>query len=256
MPITSKFKIVAIKEYPNGGLFSNVNKTLEFLYHNQHFENVIWYLTSQNQGPFCYIKEGEELFSHIFEQYHIKLNDKIATYPNSIKEKINQIQCYKNREKLKVYNPIFNRYFKIKDDINDIVLRKSENFNENTIGILVRGDKLKNEQPTKKMPSLEKYLNAVKHLNIQDPNFFLSIDNMKDLYLFKHMFAPNYHTDIRRSKNNTIEPHLHLMGTEKDLIDSFVEVFLLSKCKYLIHPVSNMATTSLIMNNEQKSIFI
>jgi hypothetical protein len=43
---------------------------------------------------------------------------------------------------------------------------------------------------------------------------------------------------------------------KEELEDIFLEVALLSKCDILIHCASNMARISLVMNKNQKSIFL
>jgi hypothetical protein len=85
------------------------------------------------------------------------------------------------------------------------------------------------------------------------------IDNNNDLEFYKSSLTPNYYSEIKRASNNGANS-LHRSSSEymtlEDLEDILVDVLLLSKCDILIHSVSNMATSSLLINMNQQSICV
>ena len=110
------------------------------------------------------------------------------------------------------------------------------------------------------IPALDIYSNAIDKIDkTKKTKYFLRIDNEKDLEYYKNKYYPNYQTSITRSKDN-IEDSLHVSNNKylllDDLENTYLEVALLSVSDILVHCVSNMATASLYMNMNQKSICV
>jgi hypothetical protein len=112
------------------------------------------------------------------------------------------------------------------------------------------------------MPTREQYSEVIHEYQRQYPAtdlvFFLCVDNSDDLAYYQRICSPypTLYTEIRRSGAIQVEPHLSTIGTERDIADAVVEVELCAMCDVLIHPVTNMATTSLFMNPVQISRYL
>jgi hypothetical protein len=249
------------------GFFSTFNKLITYCVDYPNITKIKYNITSFAKGhPMSFIKEGEELFSKIFDEYDEKkpVNRTINAlkYENERITTVNAVNFYgENRIKLQPFNDAYKKYVKIKQNIQDKINTKLKLLKENveqTVGIFIRSNALQHEQPNHKMPRREDYDNALKQIDLtKNTRYFFCIDNEDDLNYFKTKYTPNYYTDIRRTDNiHNSEPHKKTMGTLKDLEDSFIEVALLSECDTLLHCVSNMTTASLYMNMNQKSVFV
>jgi len=222
--------------------------------------------SSNPSTAFSYIKENEELFSKLFEEYDEGLETtKTISGINYQNERITGVNAYNfyndNRNNLQPFNDAYIKYIKVKSYIQEKINKKVNELKKDSdqiIGIFIRSNALAGEQPSKKMPSREEYINAID--NIKKSNnvkYFFCIDNQDDLDYFKEIYTPNYYTDIRRTSNtNDGEPHTKTMGTLEDLENSFIEVIIMSQCDILVHCVSNMVTASLYINMNQQSICV
>ena len=251
------------------GFFANFINLIQFLVDIPNITKITYDVKSPSSGPIAFIKEGEELYSKIFQPYDE--GKPITKTITSIREDFNNIYLgggtgsYKyygdKRIKLQPVHDAFIKYIKVKENIqkkiNEKLLQLKED-SEQIIGIFIRSNALAVEQPNKKMPRREDYDNAISNIDLSKKSkYFFCIDNEDDLNYFKNKYNPHYYTDIRRTSNKTNgEPHTKTMGTLKDLEDTYIEVALLSNCHILLHCLSNMATASLYMNMNQKSIFI
>ena len=256
-----------IKSVPTSGFFSNFNKLITYLTDHPDITKITFnmFSTAPNTA-FSFIKEGEELFSKLFEVY-----DEQKPITNTIigeiyeNERItgkNASNYYnENRNNLQPFHDAYIKYIKIKPElqnkINDTISELKKD-SEQLIGIFIRSNSLAGEQPSGKMPRREEYDSAIDKIDkSKKTKYFLCIDNEDDLEYFKNKYQPNYYTDIRRSSNkNDGEAHVNTVGGLDQLEKSFIEVVLLSSCDTLIHCVSNMVTASLYMNMNQKSIFV
>jgi hypothetical protein len=250
------------------GFFSNFNKLLTYLVDHPTITKIDYQMKSFGQGsPFSFIKEGEELFSKLFEPYdenkEITETLEKENYDNTRITGPGAANYYnENRTQLQPFHDAYKKYIKIKPEIQKKIDEKinmlKEGSPEQIIGIFIRSDALANEQPTGKMPTREDYKRVLDSIDkTKKTKYFLCIDNNDDLEYYKEHYKPNYYTNIRRSTNNTNgEPHRNTMGTLEELENSFIEVVLLSQCNILLHCLSNMVTASLYMNINQESKFV
>ncbi len=246
-----------------GGFFSNFNKVVTHLAHTEDVSRVTWNLKGQPYGAFAY--ECEELFSNLFEQYNTEKqisNTSIVTdfkYLNYTGKNTHDLYLGENTWRYNL-NEVYKKYFHptkiLQDAINtvDSYFSKIEGVK---VGILKRNQLLKCEQVSNCMPCVDSYLNMLK--SIDSVNLcVLSIDNNTDLNLFKTTIDTKitYSTGIRRTNKDTdTEPHF-TPSSIYDAINYFIDVYMLSKCNYLIHPVSNMATAALYFNPNLKSVYL
>jgi hypothetical protein len=256
-----------IQSAPYMGFFANFNKLITYLVDNPSTTKITYDMRSH--GPttaFSYIKENEELFSKIFDDYDEGLEtSKIINGSHFQSNRISHVNAYNyyngNRNNLQPFNDAFNKYIRIKPHIQqkiDIHVNELKNNADQIIGIFVRSNALADEQPSKIMPSREEYINTIEQIpKSNNVKYFFCIDNEEELNYYREIYKPNYFTNIRRTKNiNDGEPHTKTMGTLEDLEDSFIEVCIMSKCDILVHCISNMVTASLYMNMNQQSICV
>lgn len=256
-----------IQSAPASGFFSNFNKLITYLVDNPTITKITFDMRSHGPSTaFSYIKENEELFSKLFEDYDEGLETTKSIISSDYKSfRITGNNAYnfynENRNKLQPFHNAYTKYIKIKPHIQEkinIKVNELKKDSDQIIGIFIRSTALAGEQPSGKMPSREDYINAIN--SIQKSNnvkYFFCIDNQDDLNYFKELFYPNYYTHIRRTSNtNDGEPHTKTIGTLEDLENSFIEVCIMSHCDILVHCVSNMVTASLYMNMRQKSICV
>jgi hypothetical protein len=216
---------------------------------------------------FSFIKEGEELFSKLFEVYDEQkpiTNTIIGEhYENERVTGKNASNYYnENRNKLQPFHDAYIKYIKIKPEIQNKIndatseLKKDS---EQLIGILIRSNSLAVEQPSGKMPTREEYDSAINKIDkTKKTKYFLCIDNEKDLQFYKTKLNPHYYININRSPTNKGDaPHINNNLKSLDEFEKvFIQVAVLSSCDILVHCTSNMATASLYMNMNQKSIFV
>ena len=251
------------------GFFSNFNKLMTYLVDNPTTTKITFDMRSHGPSTaFSYIKENEELFSKIFEDYDEGLETtKTITGENYQSLRITGTEAYNfynnNRNKLQPFHDAYNKYIRVKKHIqnkinNKIYELKNGGGADQIIGIFVRSNALANEQPSKVMPTREDYVNAIEQIPKSDNvKYFFCIDNEDELNYYSELYKPNYYTNIRRTKNtNDGEPHTKKMGTLEDLENSFIEVAIMAECDILVHCVSNMVTASLYMNMNQQSICV
>lgn len=261
-------KLIMNEHY--SGFFCNFNRLIHYLTLYPNVKEIEFNVraTLNNHKPF--IGEGVELFSQLFESYkenNIEINEVLDIDGNDFKNMPTNKGAYlvynENRYKLNPYTDEFNKYIKLKPDLQqklDYHVNNLKSDCEQTIGILVRSNNLAIEQPSGKMPTHDDYLNAINKIDkTKKTKYYLKVDNEEDLEFYKSKLNPNYYLDITRSKTNKGDaPHANdnKFLPLKDLQDTYLDVAILSHCDYLVHCVSNMATASLFMNKDQVSICV
>jgi hypothetical protein len=257
------------------GLSSNFNRILTILKETSNVKKIKWQCYGNYEGFLTYptnlmgFNTDTELFSKVYEEYDKSNNEILESrlslnWGANLEQKItgtNAANFYgPNRHLLKEYNSLYLNYFKLLPNIKDIIDEKKKILrgeNSCVIGILIRNSgnyALANEQPKKKMPSHNEYFDLINSISESNQRYFLCIDNIHDLELYKQLYPNSYFTQIRRSLSPLDkEPHIKTTGSYEDFINSLIEVYLLSACDKLVHCLSNMATTSLILNLDQES---
>jgi GR25 family glycosyltransferase involved in LPS biosynthesis len=260
-----KNKKIVFERNPHGGFFSNFNMLIDNLANSNNIVEIEYNVLSGGES-LLFVKEGEELFSKLFENYKEKdktpeYTEYINTYKtDNIKGKDASNMYGENRNKLQPYNDAFKKYIfikqNIKDKINEEIKKLKEGKYDKLIGLLVRSKDLGGEQPRGYMPSREEYMNELNKLG-NNNKYFLRIDNNDDLKYYKEKLQQYYATNINRSNSNQGNaPHRNNLQSVNDLENIYIEIYLLSECNVLVHCVSNMATASLYMNMDQQSVFI
>jgi hypothetical protein len=261
---------IIFKTDPGAGLFSNFNRIISELHDDPNIKKITWALYGHTSGCMGYDISGE-LFSLIFNEYDT-LQGSIPLYtknsinwgdprPNRITGTDASLYHGPNRYKLQPYNDIFNKYFKLNSNIESLIYDKRRELHNNhtdVIAIIVRNsgnNALASEQLKNRMPTRGEYIEEINRISKPGQWYFLCIDNDEDLEFFKSIYPNSYYTDIRRSSSKfDAEPHKKTRGTLRDFIDTFVEIYLCSSCHTLVHCITNMATTSLLINMNQISV--
>jgi len=253
-----------------GGFFSNFNKLINYLTDHKDIVEIEYDVRATDIGnTLPFINKGEELFNKLFIPYtenktieNTIIGENYENYNITYTSAINNYN--ENRYKLQPYHDSFVKYIKIKPHLQERLTKMVHDLRSDctqVIGIFVRSSWLSTEQPSGKMPARDDYINAIKNIdtNSKKTKYFLRIDNDDDLKFYQEQFNPHYNTNISRSKDNTRDS-LHISHdqylTLEDLENTYLEVALLSYCDILVHCVSNMATASLYMNMNQKSICV
>ncbi len=246
--------------FHEGGFFSNFNKVTTFL--RDTTDNVVkitWNLQGQPWGAFAY--NCGEVFSKLFKEYNTgeKFDETIVLENYTSTEFTGKNVCSKYNENS--WRESFNKtlsFFQPQPLLKDYIQRVDSLFEgKEVIGILKRNCLLKCEQPSGEMPTFERYFSQIDSIFNDDMFLYLSIDNVYDLNQFiKKYKRCIYNPKCRRSNTDlNIEPHF-IPGNIMDAIYTYIEVYSLSKCKYFIHPVSNMATAVLYHNPAIQSTFL
>lgn len=266
-------KIVFNNTNYGGGFFSYFCLFLASLVDNPNTVSLDYNVISNpHDSASYYVNEGEKIFEKIFlpyetnEEIHkiININEFI---PDTAASKLyfDSIKNYnENRNNLQPFHDAYKKFIiiqpHIQENINYHIQKLNEGNPEKTVGILVRSAAVWMGNDTSIIPTREKYLNIINKLNENNKNikFFLCIDNNEDLNYYKENLVPNYYLDINRSDTNKGDaPHKNSSLKSLDELEKvFIQVAVLSSCDILVHPSSNMATASLIMNMKQESILV
>lgn len=247
-----------------GGFFSNFNKVITHLAHNHDVSKITWNLNGQPFGAFAY--NCGEVFSKLFQPYDDKqkITNNVSVgefkYLEYTGKNIHELYLKEDTTWRQQLFDIYNKYItptpllQKNIDTVDNILHKT---NRKKIGILKRNQLLKCEQVNNIMPTINNYNDEINKIS-GDKLCILSVDNNTDLTQFlnnkdlKFTFSKN----IKRTTTDTdMEPHF-TPGNTQDALYYFMDVYMLSKCDYLIHPISNMATAALYLNPNLKSIYL
>tara|TARA_A100001015_G_scaffold316302_1_gene430242 strand:- start:746 stop:1582 length:837 start_codon:yes stop_codon:yes gene_type:complete len=214
-------------------------------------------------------------FDDIFDDNYDNNNIKILVYDDdNNKESVNYNNVHNNNE-----YKILAKKIRFSKKINNIINNELINITDNTLGVHFRFTDM-NAVHTRKNPIqyknyLSKILEHIKNHNIQ--SIFVASDNEESINkLLKDDNFKNikiYHTNIRRyptekadekdlkwyKNDNKKFPHPYLnnfrhtsldgISTSKLHLECLVDCILLSKCKYLIFPYSNVSNLSILLSN-------
>ena len=256
-------------EHVGAGFFSNFMKIISFLVYYPNTVELQYDMKATTPGngmPF--ISEGTELLSLLLAPYsenkNVDYSYKCTKYFDEMLEKIKPENIYnEKRSSLEPYYDAYIKYIKLLPNLQEKLDKMTNELREDyeqVVGVFVRSNANAREQPRQRMPTREEYLAAIDKLDkTKKTKYFLRVDNDDDLNFYKEKLTPNYYTNISRSKdmaNNSLHVSSDKYMSKEELEDTFLEVALLSKCDILIHCASNMATTSLVMSKNQKSIFL
>ena len=255
----------------HSGFFCNFNRLIHYLTLYPNIKEIEFNIRAKIHKHKPFIGEDIELFSQLFETYKeegVDIDELYDIDGNDFKEMPTDKGAYayynEHRNKFEPYNKAFKKYILLKPHLKDrlnVMIKHLRSDCDQVVGIFVRSEALAKEQPRERMPTRDMYLEAIKKIDTsyKTTKYFLRVDNDEDLEFYKSKLQPYYVTDIKRSKTNKADaPHRsqETFLPLKDLEDTYLEIALLSNCDYLIHCVSNMASTSLFMNMSQISICV
>jgi len=259
-----KNNIHLVVKFHEGGFFSNFNKITTFLKNtSDNVVKITWDLQGQPFGAFAY--NCGEVFGKLFKEYSTgeKYKDTIVldTYTDTSftgREVHNKYSLLDWRKEF--YNTL--TFFKPTDLLQEALDKINYKYifsskKINLIGILKRNDRLKCEQNNNTLPTLDKYFSCIDKRFTENTYLYLSVDNNHDLNAFVERYKRCiYNSKMRRTHLCTdTEPHFQ-PGTANDALFTYLDVYSLSKCNALIHPLSNMATAALYFNPNMESIYI
>jgi hypothetical protein len=253
------------------GLFFNLNRLIHYLVVYPNVTEIEFNVRAKINNHLPFIGENEELFSKLFENYKEKdkeINEILDISSNDWKgipfAGGDGHKFYNsNRIKFQPYNYAFNKYIKLKPNIQnkfDNYLKELRKDCDQLIGIFVRSEALRFEQPKQKMPRRIDYLDALKKIDTygKSTKYFLRIDNTEDLVYYENTLKPNYYLDLKRAQTNKGDaPHTNKKFLPLEELEKiYIEIALLSKCDYIVHCSSNMVSSALFMNMAAKSILV
>ncbi len=233
------------------GLFSLINKVAlcHTLYDHVHVD------MSQGEG-FIYGKENwwPLLFAPTVppEGEH----DTIFHYPDHRITGREAGNAYLSEDSIKWRNQFHESWYKMRVD-NDLELHAefyAASAERDIVGALIRCNGHRGEQLSDKTQSLDEYATAFE--KIKKPDSILHVmGDYESLRWFQARFATTFF-GYNRNATRDDDKHMTTPQTIEDAKACLKEVLVLSKCRALIHPVSNMATAALYINPELESVYL
>lgn len=210
--------------------------------HNYHLnDNVYNFAFDQNADNISIVVHGEVYSDHIYQN----LGDLINT------ENLAKIQLIVSKLKLKN---------KILDKINSEI-------NENTLGVHIRITDMiaLHDNYMAHIRTKDSYVSKINQIILQNNNvdkIFIASDNDILLSELKKQF-PNIISNTVSNRFDAVYDHsgsymdyqYNQMSNEKFWIDSFVEMYSLSKCGYLLYSTSNLSHSSLFFSKTIDKIY-
>ncbi len=239
------------------GLFSNINKVLVCL---RIYEQVYvdWSKAGENDPAFKYGGSfyGDCWHDLFFDstQFPAGPYDTICQYPfYDITDKCAGV-LYGHPEWgwREQYNKAWNKLSCVVDPIP---------VGPNTIGVMLRSLNHGGEQFYGRPQTMEEYQEAINNelaLCDAETALFIVSSSMECIEWLQPRNANLYFSSgIKRSnRRNDPDQHLTVPQGKKDAIDVMREILALTRCRSLIHPISNMATAALIINPNLKSVYL
>jgi hypothetical protein len=184
----------------------------------------------------------------------------------AIKKTLNIKNIKANRLNLKLANKLVNKNI-IKPKVLESINRYINKFNisNHTLGIHIRlTDMNKKHAKDYGKRTYRDFLSKIKEVlrtRSDIKNLFVASDNHVSIVRLKadckniDIFSVS---DCIRNEHETSEFsnfQLNHISDEKFIIDSFIDMYLLSKCGYLIHRISGFACCAIIYSNSLKETF-
>jgi hypothetical protein len=250
----------------NAGFFSNFNKVMNHLVCSLHRYGVKaievdWSIKKGRNFDFFFYgthKDGN-IWEHFFDQpsfppYAYVMRKKTSRYRDYSITGKNAYNLYKSGAGWRQqYHSVFKKYIRIKPHIMQKVeqIYSRHLAGKYCIGVQIRNEAHKREQPDGQMPPLEHYMAEVTHIissKKEEVKIFLATDVEEYITRFKDVFGEKVftQTDVSRlqeSPRNPEERIGYLYDPDLKLAEDVLnDCLLLAKCDVLIHRVSNVAT--------------
>ncbi len=242
------------------GLFSLVNNVISCL-DMGHDVEVDW-------SDSMYSPNKEDLFTHLFEPM-----PKLPRHTLTISNYLDQWLTYKNAAKL--YDSPDQRWRErlnaqwSKLRVRSLIAENAEDFvnahlANDFISVLVRADTHAGEQISDRSQTLDEYareiekaLQIIPTYNTENSVFLCCGDKQTADWLSKRFPVAMYPDRVPQLLDSrAVDRHETVPQTPRDAEICLEEVLIMSEGSALVHPCSNMATTSLYINPGQKSFFI
>ena len=250
----------------NAGFFSNFNKVMNHLVCSLHRYGVKaievdWSIKKGRNFDFFFYgthKDGN-IWEHFFDQpsfppYAYVMRKKTSRYRDYSITGRSAYNLYKSGAGWRQqYHSVFKKYIRIKPHIMQKVeqIYSRHLAGKYCIGVQIRNEAHKREQPDGQMPPLEHYMAEVTHIissKKEEVKIFLATDVEEYITRFKDVFGEKVftQTDVSRlqeSPRNPEERIGYLYDPDLKLAEDVLnDCLLLAKCDVLIHRVSNVAT--------------
>jgi hypothetical protein len=263
----------------NGGFFSNFNKVMNHLVCSLHRYGVMaievdWNVRKGRKFNIFFYgthKDGN-IWEHFFEQLSFPprsflMRKKTASYRDLSITDRNVYNLYKSgvgwRQQ---YHSAFKKYIRIKPHILQKVDQTYSRYlaGKYCIGIHIRNDVHKREQPDGQMPPLEHYMSEIKRIIFskkEEVKIFLATDVEEYVERFKNVFGEIVitQTDVTRLQELPSNPDDEIIYQYDPNLklgeDVLKDCLLLAKCEVLIHRVSNVATAVGYINPSVSMIY-
>lgn len=233
----------------NAGLFSQINKvvTCATLYDHVHVD---W------TGNTTYGSPKEDLWPRLFKPTVNKGGEVVVDYPNREITGTEAGNIYGTDWRGK-YHEAWKK-FTVQPILTEAARIFVKYWPEPAVGCLVRFHGHHREQLSDKSQQLSDYvLEIEKRLNQDTPIYVMSGDE-ETLQYFRERYGSrvSYWTDVRRTKTRDTNQMDATRQTFVDAEIALVEVLVMSHCRALIHPTSNMATSALYMNPKLEGVYL
>lgn len=212
---------------------------------------------------------NKHVFDYIYDWTNVQYTKIVNFTENdwSLSSKILNIRnVTENKEHFEKAHTLIKKNI-IKSDIMERINKQIQDFNisDNTLGVHFRlTDMNKYHSNAYGYMSYEDFLTKIKevltiHPNIQ--NIFIASDNHDSIKKLKQDLKDvkiNYIKECIRENNETSEFYefqLNNLTNEQFIVDSFIDMYLLSKCGYFIHRISGFAACSIIYSDSIKEIY-
>jgi hypothetical protein len=260
-PVPKKLIVV----HHDAGFFSNFNKVMNHLVCSLNCYGVLsievdWNMKKRSKyNNFFYgtHKDGN-IWEHFFEQplftsRLVILHKRTTIYRDLSITGNNAYDLYKSGDRWRQqYHSTFKKYIQIKPHILQDVERTYAQYlaGKYCIGVHIRNNAIKGEQPDGQMPPLEHYMAEIRRIIFskkEEVKIFLATDIEEYVNRFKSVFGDKIVTqkDVTRLQfpTDTEEEIIYLYNPNlKRGEDVLKDCLLLSKCDVLVHRVSNIAT--------------
>jgi hypothetical protein len=265
----------------DGGFFSNFNKVMNHLVCSLHHYGVMaikvdWNIKKGSKFKFNTFfygthKDGN-IWEHFFDQplfppRSFIMCKKTSSYRDWSITGRNVYNLYKSGDGWRQqYHSAFKEYIRIKahilKEVEQIYFRHLAG--KYCIGVHIRNDVHKCEQPDGQMPPLEQYMAEIGHIissKREDVKIFLATDVEEYVRRFRNVFGEKVFTqaDVTRLQESPANPEEEITYLYDPSLklgeDVLKDCLLLSKCDVLIHRVSNIATAAGYINPSMSMIY-
>jgi hypothetical protein len=265
----------------NGGFFSNFNKVMNHLvcsldHYGIRAVKVDWHIDGRKKLPsFPYGRPQDgNIWKHFFEQLSFpsySWGRQVKTSSYCYRDySINSSNAYYlytgGQEWRQRYHAAFAKHIRIRPQILQKVEGIYNRFmaGKYCIGVHIRNELHRHEQPGDAMPSLEDYVAQVKRILLSQKGeavIFLAsdvdyyIEHFKNVFIDKVVVQPN----VARLAEQPDDPRIMRFYAEHTGVtfgeEVLVDCLLLARCDVLIHVVSNIATAAGYINPSLSMIY-